>query len=246
MVRAQCLLAREQAEPDTPDSLPDSLPMDTLGGTEVTEQAGGRGAGWGSEKKEPRALSLSAGSKRGALITVSPHPCPLATGGAACPQNVSRRMGVVEGAASKQPPRDLRTFVPTDVTLERWTSACTDAISVAGQALGAGEHEGCPSRTPRRTCPSQPVHRGAGPRADPRRSPSPRFTVSCLLPVLCAHPGVFLALRSVEALGPQDQERLPRGLLLAGLVHPPQQAAHGRAETVSIARPPRLSLQGDG
>lgn len=242
MVRIQCLLAHEQAEPD----IPDSLPTDTLGGTEVTEQAGGLGAGWGSEKKEPRALSLSAGSKTGALITISPHPRPLGTGGAACPQNGSGCMGVVEGAASKQPPGDRRTFVPTEVTLEWWTSACTDAISVAGQALGAGEHEGCPSQTPRRTCPSQPVHRGAGPRADPRRNPSPRFMVSCLLPVLCAHPGVFLALRSVEALGPRDQERLPRGLLLAGLVHPPQQAAHGRSETVSIARPPRSSLQRDG
>jgi len=46
------------------------------GAPEASEQASGPGARWVSEK-EPRVLSLSGGSKGGALITIFPHPRPL-------------------------------------------------------------------------------------------------------------------------------------------------------------------------
>ncbi|KAF3817060.1 hypothetical protein GH733_013802 [Mirounga leonina] len=91
------------------------------GAPEASERAGGPGARWVSEEKEPRVLFLSGSSKGGALITIFPHPRPLEPGGAACPQNTvggegqlhgGRHVGVVEGATSKQPPPGPEGFCP--------------------------------------------------------------------------------------------------------------------------------------
>lgn len=76
---------------------------------------------------------------------------------------------------------------------------------------------------------------------DPGTGPTPgEVTVPAVWSPACScatrSRRVSLALRSAETLCARDQEGLPGGLLLARLVRAPQQAAHGRAETVSIPR----------